>query len=203
MDISRRSFLSSIGLGAVSLTLPKNTSLVESLIRKVGPPPVNAGFARAIFPRGFRMMQLHWASMSTFGFDLQMFRPKGNTKTTLMHVASPSIPDRGMAVHMVATGGHLVSAVEEAEETFEFWIRSHNPEEVSPNIKMVVTGIKTSGKEDSGKWEVIDIPIRKVRLDHGWALKNGIIRPDEPPAITYEKEEEHDDAEDSELSDSE
>jgi hypothetical protein len=199
MDLSRRSFLSSIGLGAISLTLPKNTSLVESIIRKVGPPPVNVGFARAIFPRGFHLCQFHWKSMSTGGFDFKLFRPEAKAKATLMHMMTPSSYGSVITKYEMH-GAYFVG--DDKGETFEFWIRPNNPEEVAPDVKMVVNGFKR-GNGNDGRWVTIDIPIRKVRLDHGWAIKNGIIRPDEPPAVTYEKEEEHDDSQDSDVSDSE
>jgi hypothetical protein len=202
MDLSRRSFLTSIGLGAVSLTLPQNKSLVDSLIRKVGPPPVNVGFARAVFPRGFHMMQFQWSAMSTSGFDFRLFRPNEKSKTTLMQMEAPASFETPAVMTYQLHGSYFVG--DDKGETFEFWIRPNNPEEVAPDVKMTVNGFKTGKNVDGGKWEIIDIPIRKVRLDHGWAIKNGIIRPDEPPAITYEeKEEEQDDSQDSDLYDSE
>jgi len=191
MDMTRRSFLGALGLGAAALTLPKQIGLVEPIIQKVGPPPVNAGFARAIFPKGFAITQFRWAAESACGFDFKLFLPnKEKAATNLMTMTTPDPP-----CWMNTTGAFYTFSnpffFPEKSETLEFWIKSHSPDKLAPNIHMYVTG----WKEDVT--HVIEVPIRRVRLDHGWALKHGVIRPDEPPA-TYEETEEDDEKKEDE-----
>jgi hypothetical protein len=196
MDLSRRSFLHSLGMGAVALTLPKNLGLIEPIIKKVGPPPVNAGFARAIFPNGFHLWQFQWACISPSGFDFKLFKPGKKETTNFMSMYTPP---GAQALTYQMHGAYRTMG--DAGETFEFWTRAHNPEELAPDVTMWVQGYREDSK-GNGIWQNVEVPIKRVRLDHGWALKHGVIRPDEPAATYKEKEEEHDNPENSDFSDS-
>ena len=166
MDLSRRSFLQSIGLGSVAaLTLPKPLKIIAATLRDIEGPPLMAAFGIAMFPENVEVMTFKWTSHSLNSEGELMWRVYNRTRPISEVDGHP-----GPLAAVVGLGSFCLPAY----EPLEIWLVADQGRRIPPPSSFE---IHASGLHH---WITQEVVMKDVRLDRARAIELGLSKPDEP-----------------------
>lgn len=186
MDLNRRTFLKSMGLGGIILTMPKPLEIIAAQMSDIEDPPIQAGFASVKMREPFSLHRLTWMANSRKPLDamlgIHLDHPELGRVENVLHskiLPNPTIYDcmyECMSVINIPEG-----------TTVEFWVvcpeRTKTPPKV--NLQLLGTVGRVEDGQMRGRMYIHTLLTDHVRLDRTKAIKLGLIDPREEKLIIH------------------
>lgn len=168
-DLSRRSFLQSVCLGGIALSLPRPMDIVAATVKDLKDPPIMAAYGKVVCPGSFRVYGISAMSQVRSPMTLGIFAltPKACTEK-LYH--GPLAIIRGAAFSHVM----MQSLVVQEGSFLEFWAVPFDRVTPLGRVYVAVEGYS------AGKVFFMHVTLDHARLERTRAIKLGLIDPSEP-----------------------
>lgn len=172
-DFSRRSFLKSVCLGGIALSLPKQMDIVAATMKDIEDPPIMAAYAKVACPESFMVYSVSMMGAGSGPMTLSIFTsyPKAQAQK-LLEIRTPGI--HGMSTM-------LQSFYLKAGPFIEIWCAAWNGAPIFDKIHVSIAGYSANGR--SGNYfSTMSVTLDHVRLERTRAIKLGLISLSEPEA---------------------